>query len=167
MASEFSYRLEPLLEQKEELKKDAERELGESQKELESQQATLRSLQQALQALVEKRQQMRRELLSKPADGLALNAMKVQERVEYAKAVALQIEDAQGDVNAQRSVVDQCETRVQEAKKQVQAATREVEILQKHRAKQEERFVRELREKEDLELDEIGNVLYMTRRRSS
>ena len=109
---------------------------------------------------------MRRELLSKPADGVALNAMKVQERVEYARAVALQIEDAQGDVNSQRSVVDQCETRVREAKKQVQAATREVEILQKHRAKQEERFVRELREKEDLELDEIGNVLYMTRRRS-
>lgn len=166
MASEFSYRLEPLLEQKEEIKKDAERDLGESQKELESQQATLRSLQHALQALVEKRQQMRRELLSKPADGAALNAMKVQERVEYAKAVALQIEDAQGDVNSQRSVVDQCEARVREAKKQVQAATREVEILQKHRSKQEERFVRELREKEALELDEIGNVLYMTRRRS-
>ena len=61
MASEFIYRLQPLLEQKEEIKKDAERDLGSKrEKELESQQVeTLPALQQTVKDLVEKRQQMR------------------------------------------------------------------------------------------------------------
>ena len=162
----FIYRLQPLLEQKEEVKKQAERELGQLEKELEKQLATLDELQRALQQLIERRQQMRRELLKTPEGAAALNAAKVQERIEYANAVAMQIQDAQSDVNSQRSLVEECQERVQEGRARVQTANREVEVLQKHRAKQEERFVRELREKEDQELDEIGSVLYMTRRRS-
>jgi flagellar biosynthesis chaperone FliJ len=162
----FTYRLQLLLEQKEGIKKEAERDLVQAEKELEEQKRRLRELQQTVKDLVEKRQHMQRELLAKPTEGGALNARTVQERIEYSKAVGLQIEDAQSDVNSQHGRVEQCESEVREKRKRVQEATREVEILQKHRAKQEERFRRELREKEDLELDEIGNVLFMTRRRS-
>lgn len=161
----FTYRLQLLLEQKEEIKKDAERNLLQAEKVLEEQVERLHALQQTVKDLIERRQQMQRELLAKPADG-ALNARTVQERIEYSKAVGMQIEDAQSEVNSQHIRVEQCETDVRESRKRVQEANREVEILQKHRAKQEERFQRELREKEDLELDEIGNVLFMTRRRS-
>jgi flagellar biosynthesis chaperone FliJ len=161
----FIYRLQLLLEQKEEIKKEAERSLVQAEKELQSQVERLHALQQTVKELVEKRLQMQRELL-KPAEGGALNARTVQERIEYSKAVGLQIEDAQSDVNSQHMRVEQCETDVRENRKRMQEANREMEILQKHRAKQQERFQRELREKEDLELDEIGNVLFMTRRRS-
>lgn len=160
----FIYRLQLLLEQKEEIKKEAERSLVQAEKELQSQVERLHALQQTVKELVEKRLQMQRELL-KPAEGGALNARTVQERIEYSKAVGLQIEDAQSDVNSQHMRVEQCETDVRENRKRMQEANREMEILQKHRAKQQERFQRELRE-EDLELDEIGNVLFMTRRRS-
>jgi hypothetical protein len=54
---------------------------------------------------------------------------------------------------------------VQDAKGRVEEARREAEVLAKHRKKQEERFLREAQAKEDLELDEIGNVLYSTRQR--
>jgi len=37
--------------------------------------------------------------------------------------------------------------------------------LTKHRARQEERFLRDLQVKEELALDEVGNVLFTTRRR--
>ncbi|HEX3821579.1 MAG TPA: hypothetical protein VHW45_14690 [Candidatus Sulfotelmatobacter sp.] len=162
----FTYRLQTLLDQKEQLKKQAARELVALEEELRKQTARMQTLQQAVQELTEKRRQMRRDLLSNPAQGAALNAQMVQERAEYAKVVGFQIEDAQADVVTQRGVIEQCESDVQQGKRRAQEANREVEILQKHRAKQEERFRRELQEKEDLMLDEIGNVLYTNRSRS-
>ena len=91
----------------------------------------------------------------------------MQESDRILEAVALQIEDAQSDVNAQRSVVDQCETR--SAGEQETSAGGELgrwkfsrSIARNKRSVSNEN----LREKEDLELDEIGNVLFMTRRRS-
>lgn len=162
----FTYRLQTLLDQKEELKKQAERELVGLEAELKKQTERMQTLQDTVQALTEKHRQMRRDLFSKPDPSGALNAHKVQERMEYAKAVAFQVEDAQADVITQRGVIEQCESDVQLGKKRVQEATREVEVLQKHRTKQEERFRRELQEKEDLMLDEIGNVLYTNRSRA-
>jgi flagellar biosynthesis chaperone FliJ len=162
----FTYRLQTLLDQKEELKKQAERELVALEEDLKQQTARMEALQKTVQELTEKRNLMRRDLLSKPGQGMALNAQKVQERMEYAKAVGFQIEDAQTDVITQRGVIEQCESDVQQGKNRVQEANREVEVLQKHRAKQEERFRRELQVREELMLDEIGNVLYTNRSRS-
>ena len=163
--TQFTYRLQPLLEQKEEAKKEAEREQARQEQELESQLAVLRSLQQREQELVEKRKQLRRELLSKPSGHETLTAQEVLTRSEYVKTVGLEIEEARNDVLAQRQLVEQCELRVQEAKKCAAEARREVEVLTKHRAKQEERFLRELQVQEERALDEIGNALYINRRR--
>lgn len=162
----FQYRLQPLLDQKQEAQKEAEREQARQQQELESQLSALRSREQRERALVEKRQRLRRDLLSKPGEGVSLTAREVQTRSEYVKAVGNEIEQARNDVFAQRQVVEQCEVRLQEAKKRVAEARREVEILTKHRTKQQERFVRELQVQEERALDEIGNALYTNRRGS-
>jgi len=163
--TQFTYRLQPLLEQKEEAEKEAEREQARQEQELQSQLAALRSLQQRERELVEKREQLRRELLSKPGEHGALTAREVLARSEYVQAVGFEIEEARNDVLAQRQLVEQCEIRVQEAKQRVAEARREVEVLTKHRAKQEERFLRELQVQEERALDEIGNALYTNRRR--
>ncbi|PYX42294.1 MAG: hypothetical protein DMG81_01965 [Acidobacteria bacterium] len=165
--AQFVYRLRLLLEQKEELKKEAERELALRQKELEAQREHLEVLQRREQELVEKRDRMRRELLNKSGEQDALTAHEVRERAEFVKVMGVQIEEAKNDVLVQRTVIETCEVKVQQAKSLVEEAKREVEILTKHRAKQEERFMREERVKEELELDEIGNVLFTTRRRPS
>jgi len=162
----FSYRLQTLLDQKEEFKKQAERELVALEEELEQQRTRLQILQETVEELTERRRQMRRDLLGSPGPNAAVSGLKVQERIEYEKAVGLQVEEAQADVITQRGVIERCELDVQQGKKRVQEATREVDVLQKHRAKQEERYRRELQEKEDLMLDEIGNVLYTNRSRS-
>ena len=164
--TQFTYRLQPLLEQKEEAEKEAEREQARREQELELQAAELRSLQQRERDLVEKREQLRRELLSKPGEHGALSAREAQARAEYVQTVGLQIEEARNDVLAQRQLVEQCRVRVQEAIKRVAEARREVEVLTKHRAKQQERFLRELQVQEERALDEIGNALYTNRRRS-
>lgn len=163
---QFTYRLQPLLEQKEEAEKEAEREQARQEQELEAQKAALRSLQQHERELVEKRDQLRRGLLSKPGEHGVLAAREVQARSEHVQVVGLQIEEARNDVLAQHQLVEQCDLRVREAKKRVAEARREVEVLSKHRAKQEERFVRDLQVQEERALDEIGNALYTNRRRS-
>ena len=163
--AQFTYRLQRLLEQKEEARKEAERELTRQEHELEAQRSALQSLQQRETELVERREHMRRDLLKQPGEGVALAASEVTKRSEDVKVVGLQIEEAKKDVSSQRVVVELCETRVQQAKRRVEEARREVEVLTKHRAKQEERFQRALQVQEELELDEIGNVLHAARRR--
>jgi len=164
--TQFTYRLQPLLEQKEEAEKEAEREQARQQQELESQRAALQALQLRQRELELKRAQLRHELLSKPGEHGALTAREVQTRSEFVQTVGLQIDEARNDVLAQRQLVEQCEARVEDAKRLVAEARREVEVLTKHRAKQEERFLRELAVQEERALDEIGNALYTNRRRS-
>ena len=163
--TQFTYRLQPLLEQKEELKKEADREVSRREHELQTQLATLESLQQRVQELVEKRQHARQELMTKPGAAGALTANDVLKRSEFIKVLGTEIREAESDVSAQRVVIETCESEVKEAKEQAAEAQREVEVLNKHREKQQERFRREEEAKEEVALDEIGNVLYSTRRR--
>lgn len=161
----FTYRLQPLLEQKEGLKKEADREVIRQEQELQTQLATLESLQCRVQELVEKRQRARQQLMSKPGDKGALTAADVLKRSEFIKILGSEIHEAENDVSAQRVVIETCEADVKEAKEHAAEAQREVEVLNKHREKQEQRFRREEEAKEEVALDEIGNVLYSTRRR--
>lgn len=163
--TQFVYRLQLLLERKEEAKKESEKQLAEREKELQEQVEILEALQQGEQKLIAQRQQLRRDLLRKSDETESLTAREVQERQDYLKLVGLQIEEARREVLSQRVVVEQYESRVMEARHHVEEARREVEVLTKHRARQEERFLRDLQVKEELALDEVGNVLFTTRRR--
>jgi hypothetical protein len=165
--AQFTYRLQLLLEQKEELRKAAERELARQEQELRAQLEILRSLQERERELIEKRAQMRRRVLRPAVQGGTLAANEAIQRSDDVKVVGLQIEDASKEVCSQRVVVEQCELRLEEAKQRVEEARREVEVLTKHRAKQEERFNRAVQVQEELALDEIGNVLHAVRRRES
>lgn len=163
--TQFVYRLQLLLERKEEAKKESEKQLAEREKDLQEQVGILEALQQSEQKLIAQRQQLRRDLLRKSDETESLTAREVQERQDYLKLVGLQIEEARREVLSQRVVVEQYESRVMETRYHVEEARREVEVLTKHRARQEERFLRDLQVKEELALDEVGNVLFTTRRR--
>lgn len=160
----FVYRLQLLLERKEEAQKEAEREVTQREQELQTQLKMLEELKVREQELIARRQQKRRDLLSNPSPAASLSARDVQQRAEYVKAMAFEIERAENDVLAQGTVIETCQAKVDEAKRVAQEARREVEVLTKHRSRQEERFRREEQAKEDLALDEVGNVLYSTRR---
>jgi hypothetical protein len=164
--TQFAYRLQPLLEQKERIRKERESEKIQCEREVEEQIAKLHLLENQQQALVEKREQLRRGLLNQQSPD-PTTGRDATERVAYIKAVGVQIEDAKMAVLSQRQVIADCEIRLDEAKQRVEEARREVEVLEKHRAKQEQRFHRVLQVKEELELDEVGNVLYTTRRRQT
>lgn len=164
--AQFVYRLQLLLEQKEEAKKAAERELSRREQELDRQQGILAELKRREQELIDRRAKARRELLSTP-DNNPLAVHVVQARSDHIMALREDIEAAGKEVVRQQEVVRKCEGQVEDGKQRVNESRREVEVLTKHRKKQEERFLREAAAKEELELDEIGNVLYMSRQRSS
>jgi len=163
--SAFRYRLEPLLEQKQEARKEAERAAIERERELQAETDRLEALERRERELTERRSQMRREILGKP--GGEVVARQAEERAAYIRAIGEDIEAARNDVFSQRLAIEECEERLNEARRAAEDARREVEVLNKHRARQEQRFLREAQAKEELELDEIGNALYMTRRQSS
>ena len=166
MSSQFVYRLQVLLDRKEEARKIAERALAANEQELASQLAQLDSLQMKEIKLREHREQLRRDLLTKPVGAAVVSGREVQARSDYLKQVGLDIDQVRSEIATQAAVVERCREAVKQAAQQAEEARREVEVLTKHRARQQERFARELQAKEDQALDEIGNVLYSTRRHS-
>jgi flagellar biosynthesis chaperone FliJ len=164
--SQFTYRLQRLLERKEDAKKEAERERGREEQELQAAIEVLESLRRREKELTERRTQLRRELLAKPDSGDTLTAGEVLHRSQNVKTLGLNIEELKSEIVLQSDMVEQHKLRVEQAKARVAEARREVEVLTKHRTKQQERFVRDLQTKEELALDEVGNVLYTTRRRT-
>jgi flagellar export protein FliJ len=163
----FKFRLQPLLDQRIEAAKQAEEAYAARQAALRAEQQRLEDLRQREQDLVAKRQHLRRNIMTPEPGASGLSSGGVQQRVEYVKALALDIDRARDEVFSQKLVVDEAEERVAEAKKHMLECQRQVEVLEKYRERLAERFRREQERKEELELDEIGNMLYMGKRRSS
>jgi flagellar FliJ protein len=159
----FKYRLQPLLDQKLRVQEDAEEALAQRKKELREAEAHLEELKRREQELIAKRENLRRGVLD-TGEAATLTVDAVKKRVEYVKALGLDIDAARDDVFSQKMVIDECNEKVGAAQKHLLECQREVEILTKYRDKLEQRFRREQEQKEALELDEIGNVMYMTRR---
>jgi type III secretion system (T3SS) protein YscO len=67
-------------------------------------------------------------------------------------------------VFSQELAVDEVRGVVREAEMKTSERKRAVEILEKHRAKLEKRFLTEIEQKEALEQDELGNVMYLMQR---
>lgn len=161
----FKYRLQPLLDQKVKLQEEAEDALAERRKELRAAEARLEELKRREQELIAKREDLRRNVAT-AAPGETLSGDSIKKRVDYVRALGQDIDAARDDVFGQKMVIDDCNEKVDAATKHVAECRREVEVLTKYRDKLLDRFKREEERKEALELDEIGNMLYMTKRRS-
>ena len=163
--SGFIYRLQRLLEHKEDATKEAERELANEEEQLKAQLETLEYLRLREQELRSNREHARRDMLASTHPGDPLSAEEVLRRSEYVKELGIQIEQSRSELISQQIVIEEHEMSVELARERVKQARREVEILVKHRSKQEQRFLREEQAREELVLDEVGNVLFTTRRR--
>jgi flagellar biosynthesis chaperone FliJ len=156
----FRFRLQILLDQKLEAKKQAEEDLAERQAELASEQAALADLQRRAENLAQKHQDARQELAH-------MNSTCGQDLLNYSAHVDSLGEDvelARDAVFAHELFLDDFEDRVEGARAQLAERSREAEILTKYRDKLERRFQRQVEQKDDLEQDEIGNMLYLSRR---
>lgn len=159
----FRFRFQPVLDGKIRRKEDAEASLAERQRELAAEEFTLQQLQ-------ENTDHVRHEVrLARKSLQLTGNATgrEVLSRTELLNALKNKLDAANQDVLGQRMLVEQFQAQADEARRRVTECTREVDVLQKYRDKLEARFLRELAQKEELELDEIGNTLFLARSRNT
>lgn len=159
--AEFRYRLQPLLEQKTEAREKAEHELAARRAALREAQEQLDRLTSAVAALSEERAAARRSLVG---DGGSMG-VEVNRRVDDVAILGRRLEAARDEVFAQRLTIEEREEEVVRAKQAVTEATREEEVLKKHKEKSRKRWSAELERKEEAEQEEIASAMYETRRR--
>jgi hypothetical protein len=156
----FQFRLQTLLDQRLEAKKRADEALAGRQQELAAEQQTLQGLEEEVERLTKLYQEKRLELAKFPVR----EGFRLTNQTDFLQGLKLDIQAARSGVLAQQVFVEQAEEAVREAEQVVVACQREVDVLDKYREKAEKRFWAELAYREELELDEIGNVMHLNRR---
>jgi flagellar export protein FliJ len=158
----FRFRLQPLLDQRLEAEERAKEELAERQRELLIQRHAANDLQQKQERIESLVLGLRRELT-----GLAsIGGAELERRKEYLGALAQDLQSARDAAFFQQLVVEEAETKVQQARALVAERSREAETLTRYREKLQKEWNLETLRKEELELDEIGNTLYLNRNRT-
>jgi flagellar export protein FliJ len=161
----FRFRLQPLLDRKIEIEEEARKALKDCQDELAAEETRLEECRARLRELSARLEDLRRNIMT-PGPDNTISGDEVHRRAEYLKALGLDVEAAKDAVFAQKLVVDECEDRVKEAEQHLLECRRQVEVLEKYRDRLAERFRREQERKEAVEQDEIGNVIYLSKRRA-
>ncbi len=160
----FHYRLQPVLDEKEQQKESAERLLAQRQAELRRERDRLEEL-RAQETVAARRKSEHRTNLLNVSPGQPLTGELVRDRAAQVKLLDEQVEQARDSVFSQQISIEDAEDRLSAARRGLTDATREYETLKKHREKAEEAFRKEIERKEAIEQDEIGSLLYETRRR--
>jgi flagellar biosynthesis chaperone FliJ len=156
----FSYRLQPLLDQKLEREQEAERAQVERRRDLRESEARLAGLQSRQVELEAARTACRNGLLSGESTG-----DEIRRRRDDLSLAARRVEDIKDEVMAQRIEIEERMELLENASAALAAATREVEVLNKHRSRSERRWLAEFERKEAIEQDEIAAAIFQTRRR--
>ncbi len=156
----FRYRLQTLLDQKVERKKEAERHLANTRQKLRDAQEQLAQRMARQQEMEADRMAQRRALLAEESAGIEL-----KNKVSDLALSARRIEDIKDEVMSLRLHIEECKEQLELAVTALAAAAREVEVLNKHRAKGEQRFRAELERKDAIAQDENASSMYDIRRR--
>jgi flagellar biosynthesis chaperone FliJ len=160
----FKYRLDPLLNQKAQIKQDAEQSLVARSRELTEEEKRLAEVKQHETELLSLKERAKHELLN-PGGGTQITGEEIRRRLDYLRGVDHDVETARGEVFAQKQAVDESQEKMIQARQFLAECAREVEVLEKHRDKAEARYVQQVEKKEANELDEIGAHLFISKRR--
>ncbi len=158
----YIFRLEALLNQRLEEKRHSEEVLLARDQDLAAERRTLLELANELEQTVKRYQMNRLELLiSDSRVGLVFS-----KRNDFLFGLKLDVQDAQSAVLAQQVFLDQAVELVQEARQALAKCQRDADILVRYKEKAETRFLQDVAHHDELEQDEIGNVMYLSRRTS-
>ena len=160
----FKYRLDPLLNQKNQVKQDAEQSLAARSRELSEEEKRLAEVKQHEAELLGLKEKAKNELLN-PGGGKQITGEEIRRRLDYLRGVDHDVEAARGEVFAQKQAVDESQEKLIQARQFLAECAREVEVLEKHRDKAEARYDQQVERKEANELDDIGAHLFISKRR--
>lgn len=158
--SGFQFRLQALLDQRTEEKHHAEELLALREKELAIERQTMRELEEEVRRATEYYQRKRVERVEKGVHGGSI----FTNQSDFLLGLKLDVQAAQSGVLSQQVFIDQASEAVQEARAVLEDCRREVDVLEKYRQKAEKRFLQEAAYREELEQDEIGNIMHLSRR---
>jgi flagellar biosynthesis chaperone FliJ len=159
--AQFRYRLQTLLDQKVQVKEEAQQALAASQRELRTEQDELEACRRAQESTVDKLRRARIERVSRASGEL------MQLRRDYIGRLQDECDDALDATRAQELRVSEAEERLSTARETLASASRDLEVLEKHRARLERRFNNEVGRKEVLDQEEMANVMFLRGRKAT
>ncbi|MCP3097617.1 YscO family type III secretion system apparatus protein [Myxococcus sp. K15C18031901] len=159
-----AYRLETLLEMRSRAKEEAERAFSDAIKALEKEKAELQRLIDDL----ERRKRERKEKVAAyfkeiMAKGAGINGLNMMSRFED----RLKDEEAQValEVDRQREAVKVAERLVEQRRREMAEAAKELKAIEKHKETWQKQVRAERQQREELNQEEIGNALFLARQR--
>jgi flagellar biosynthesis chaperone FliJ len=155
----FRYRLQVLLDRKVQARDEAQQALGEAQRDLRKEEEELESCRREQESREERMRQARAEWLSPATGASSGEAMRV--RRGHIQHLDRECRDAAEETRAQELSVADAGERLAAAREILAARSRDVEVLEKHRARLERRFVENLARKEALDQEEIATVVFL------
>jgi flagellar biosynthesis chaperone FliJ len=156
----FQFRLQVLLDQRTEALRKAEEELGAREEELVGEQRAMKELEEEVIRTEELYRRKRVERVTAgPGAGASLSS-----RSARLAALQMDVQAARAGVLSQQIFVDQAKVAVSEARAEAETRRRDVDLLEKYQQKAKAKFLLEEAYREELEQDEIGNVMHLSRR---
>ena len=157
----FTFRLQPLLDQKLDIEAKARAAVVEKQLILEEQERLLEELLRNEKRIEQSILRTRDELLiiSVPNSGAD-----VQRKNDYLEALRQDLSAAHNQTLIQKFAVEEAEMNLDQARAYALECFREAEKLSRYREKLEKRFFAQAAKQEQLEQDELGTTMYLSRR---
>jgi flagellar biosynthesis chaperone FliJ len=156
----FVFRLQALLDQRIDQRKQAEDQLKARESELSTEKQTLQGLEQAVETAVALYRCRRAE---RSKSGMSLG-VPILIQNDSLIGLEMDVQEARSAVLSQQILVDQALELVKKGNAVLASRRLDEEVLEKYRQKNKTRFEQEQSYKEELEQDEIGSVIYLNRR---
>jgi chromosome segregation ATPase len=164
----LDYPLEQVLEIKKKRVQDAEKKLKEAQEALAREKEILKQKEKARDKVLKHRNdklaQMRAEM---DLVDVTTTSNKIQQMKDYLKVVDKKLVEEEKKVEEQKRQVEAAEQQVEQAKEELRLRRLEVDKLDAHKDDWLAMMREELQRQEDLELDEIGSIMYLKHLRES
>ena len=158
------YRLQTLQDMRTRAKEEAEQAFSDALKALEKEKLALKSLEDDLERRKkERKQKVMAYLQEVMAKGAGINGMNMMGRFEQ----RLKDEEAQValEVERQKEVVKVAERTVEQKRREMAEAAKELKAIEKHRETWQKQIRAERQAREELTQEEIGNALFLARQR--
>ena len=163
--AQFRYRLQTLLDQKVEAKQAAQQALVAAQRELQTEQNELEARRREQESSADVLRRARAERVSPAIEGSSGEWMRF--RRDHIARLADEYDAVSDVVRAQELSVTEAEERLAAARDTLASRSRDVETLEKHRAKLERRFNDEASRKEAIDQEEMANVIFLNGRKAT
>lgn len=159
MSKKPKYRLRPILDEKERLREAAVQFLNKKKEELKAEEKKLEDIKEELKNAINRKEEMIQEYNEKMFAGkYTIDEIKI--RKLHIEDMALKIEEIKQAVENQRKAVARAEAEVRKAEDALIAASKEVQVMEKHKENWERAIKEEEMKKEARQLEEIAQIMY-------